>query len=155
MNKAEMADRLAARTGLGKAVAREAVDGVFAIVGEALADGEEVRIAGFGTFGTRSRPARTGRNPRTGEAVSISASTSPTFRAGKTLKDAVKAGPGLLRCNANRPRLGAHQTASMWSPADCYAMTDTPRVARLAPGKAKPAAGLTDGLKPVWMVHRI
>ena len=94
MNKAEMADRLAARTGLSKAVARDGVDGVFAIIGKALADGEEVRIAGFGTFGTRSRPARTGRNPRTGEAVSISASTSPTFKAGKTLKDAVKAGPG-------------------------------------------------------------
>ena len=93
MNKAEMADRLAARTGLGKAVAREAADGVFAIIGEALADGEEVRIAGFGTFGTRSRPARTGRNPRTGEAGSMSASTSPTFKAGKTMKDAVNAVP--------------------------------------------------------------
>ena len=69
MNKAEMADRLAARTGLSKAVAREAVDGVFAAIGDALANGEEVRIVGFGSFGTRSRPARTGRNPRTGEAV--------------------------------------------------------------------------------------
>ena len=66
---------------------------VFAIVGEALADGEEVRLPGFGTFGTSSRPARTGRNPRTGEAVAISASTSPTFKAGKTLKDTVNAGP--------------------------------------------------------------
>ena len=94
MNKAEAADRLAARAGLSKAVAREAVDGLVAVIGEALANGEEVRIAGFGTFGTRSRPARTGRNPRTGEAVSISASTSPTFKAGKTLKDAVNAGPG-------------------------------------------------------------
>ena len=94
MNKAEMADRLAARTGLGKSAAKEAVDGVFAVIGDALANGEEVRIAGFGTFGTRSRPARTGRNPRTGEAVSISASTSPTFKAGKTLKDAVNADPG-------------------------------------------------------------
>ena len=94
MNKAETADRLASRAGLSKAVAREAVDGLFAVIGEALANGEEVRIAGFGTFGTRSRPARTGRNPRTGEAVSISASTSPTFKAGKTLKDAVNAGPG-------------------------------------------------------------
>ncbi len=94
MNKAVMADRLAARTGLSKSVAKEAVDGVFAAIGEALANGEEVRIAGFGTFGIRSRPARTGRNPRTGEAVSISASTLPTFKAGKTLKDAVKAGPG-------------------------------------------------------------
>ena len=94
MNKTEMADRLAARTGLSKAAARDAVDGVFAIIGYALANGEEVRIAGFGTFGTRSRPARTGRNPRTGEAVSISASTSPTFKAGKTLKDAVNVDPG-------------------------------------------------------------
>ena len=94
LNKAEMADRLATRAGLSKAVAREAVDGVFAAIGDALADGDEVRIAGFGSFGTRSRPGRTGRNPRTGEAVSISASTSPTFKAGKTLKDAVKAGPG-------------------------------------------------------------
>ena len=92
MNKAEIADQLAARAGLSKSVAKEALDGVFAVIGEALADGEEVRIAGFGTFGTRSRPARTGRNPRTGEAVSISASTSPTFKAGKTLKNAVNAG---------------------------------------------------------------
>ena len=89
-----MADRLATRTGLGKAAAKEAVDGVFGAIGEALANGEEVRIAGFGTFGTRRRPARTGRNPRTGEAVSISASTAPAFKAGKTLKDAVNAGPG-------------------------------------------------------------
>ena len=94
MNKAEMADRLAARSGVSKSVAKEAVDGVFAAIGEALADGEEVRIAGFGTFGTRNRPARTGRNPRTGEAVSISASRLPTFKAGKTLKDAVNVGSG-------------------------------------------------------------
>ena len=93
MNKAEIADRLAARTGLNKSAAKEAVDGVFGAIGEALANGEDVRIAGFGTFGTRSRPARTGRNPRTGEPVSISASTSPTFKAGKTLKDTVNAGP--------------------------------------------------------------
>ena len=92
MNKAELADRLAARTGLGKSVAKEAVDGVFVAISDALANGEDARIAGFGTFGTRSRPARTGRNPGTGEAVSISASTSPTFKAGKTLKDAVNAG---------------------------------------------------------------
>ena len=97
MNKAEIADRLAARTGLSKGAARDAVDavdGVFATIGEALANGEEVRLPGFATFGTRSRPARNGSNPRTGEAVSISASTSPTFKAGKTLRDAVNAGPG-------------------------------------------------------------
>ncbi len=94
MNKTEMAERLAARTGLSKGAARDAVDDVFAIIGEALADGEDVRLPGFGTFGTRNRPARTGRNPRNGEAASISASTSPTFKAGKTLKDTVNAGPG-------------------------------------------------------------
>ena len=94
MNKTEMAERLAARTGLSKSAARDAVDGVFSVVAEALADGEEVRLPGFGTFDTRSRPARTGRNPRTGEAVAIPASSSPTFKAGKTLKDTVNAGPG-------------------------------------------------------------
>ena len=94
MNKTEMADRLAARTGLGKGAARDAVDGVFVIIGEALADGEDVRLPGLVTFGTRNRPARTGRNSRTGEAVSISACTSPTFKAGKTQKDSVNGGPG-------------------------------------------------------------
>ena len=93
MNKAEMTERLVARTGLGKGAARDAVDGVFAIIGEALSNGEEVRLPGFGTFATRNRPARTGRNPRTGESISILASTLPTFRAGRTLKDAVNAGP--------------------------------------------------------------
>ena len=63
MNKAETADRLAARAGLSKAVARESVDGLFAVIGEALADGEEVRITGFGTFGTRSRPPPCGIQP--------------------------------------------------------------------------------------------
>ena len=63
MNKAEMADRLAARTGMNKVAARDAVDSVFATIGEALANGDEVRISGFGTFGNRNRPARTGRKP--------------------------------------------------------------------------------------------
>ena len=63
MNKAEMVDRLAARTGLSTAAARNTVDGVFATIGEALANGEEAQIAGFGTFAARTRPARTGRNP--------------------------------------------------------------------------------------------
>ena len=56
MNKAEMADRLAARTVLNRAAARDVVDSIFAVIGEALANGEEVRIAGFGTFTARTRP---------------------------------------------------------------------------------------------------
>ena len=62
MNKAEMADRLATRTGLNKVGARDAVDSMFAVIGEDRANGEEVRIAGFGTFTARTRPACTGRN---------------------------------------------------------------------------------------------
>lgn len=92
MNEAEMADRLAARIGLSKSAVKEAVDRVFAAIGDALATGEEVPVAGFGSLGTRSRSAPTGRKPRTGGAVSISGSTSPTLKAGKTLKDAVNAG---------------------------------------------------------------
>lgn len=91
MNKGELTKRLAGRTGISKAAAKDAVDGVFETIREALANGEEARILGFGTFGTRNRPARTARNPRTGESLSISASTAPVFKAGRTLKDAVNA----------------------------------------------------------------
>ena len=77
---------------MSKVAAKDAVDGVFEAICEALANGEEARILGFGTFATRHRPARTGRNPGIGEAVSISASTTPTFEAGKTLKDVVNVG---------------------------------------------------------------
>ncbi len=89
MNKSELAERLADRTGMSKAAAKDAVDGVFDTIGEALANGEEARILGFGTFGTRNRPARTARNPRTGESLSVAASTVPVFKAGNTLKGAV------------------------------------------------------------------
>ena len=92
MNKSELADRLAGRTGISKAAAKDAVEGVFEVIGEALANGEEARILGFGTFGTRNRPARIERNPRTGESVSISASTVSVFKPGKTLKDVVRSG---------------------------------------------------------------
>ncbi|MDE2789169.1 MAG: HU family DNA-binding protein [Paracoccaceae bacterium] len=91
INKAGSAGRLGVRAGQNKAAAKKAVDCVFAVLGEALANGEEVRLAGFEAFGIKRRPAGTGRNPRTGAAVSIS--TSPTFKVGKTLKDAVNAGP--------------------------------------------------------------
>ena len=92
MNKSDIGDRLAGRLGLNKAVARDAVDGVFEAIGEALANGEEVRLAGFGTFAARNRAARTGRNPQTGEVLSIPASKTPSFKAGKALRDAVNDG---------------------------------------------------------------
>ena len=67
-------------------------DVMFEAIGEALARGEGLRIVGFGTFGTRSRPARTGRNPRIKESLEIAASTAPTFKSGKQLRDVVNAG---------------------------------------------------------------
>ena len=92
MNKTDIGDRLADRLGLSKAVAKDAVDGVFEAIGEALSNGEEVRLAGFGTFGAKSRAARTGRNPQTGAVLAIPASKTPSFKAGKALRDAVNDG---------------------------------------------------------------
>ena len=89
MNKSEIVGRVAWRMGLSKARAEHALDTVLAAIGEALAKDEEVRIAGFGRFVTRSRAARTGRNPRSGERVAIPASRMPSFKAGKVLRDLV------------------------------------------------------------------
>ena len=92
MKKADIADQVADRIGMSRSDAGDAVEAVFDVVRDALARGEEVRIVGFGIFGTRTRHARTGRNPRTGESIEIPASTAPTFKAGKPLRDAVNAG---------------------------------------------------------------
>lgn len=93
MNKSELVQDLAADTGLSKADAQRAVDALFnsgGIISRALKRGDKVQITGFGTFETRTRKARTGRNPRTGKEITIAASITPSFRAGKGLKDAVK-----------------------------------------------------------------
>ena len=91
MNKSELSVHLAAETAVTRTTADNVVYALFATIAEALARGEKVSIPGFGTFGTRSRPARQGRNPATGESIAISASTTPTFKAGKTLRDSVNA----------------------------------------------------------------
>jgi DNA-binding protein HU-beta len=89
MNKGELIDAVAASAGLSRADATKAVDGVLDAVTGALAGGGSVSLVGFGTFSVKSRAARMGRNPRTGEAIQISASKVPGFKAGKALKDAV------------------------------------------------------------------
>ena len=86
MNKAE----LSARTSMSKAGADATVSAVFSTIADALASGETARIAGFGTFSTKSRPARQGRNPRTGESMDIAASNTPSFKPDKILRDTVK-----------------------------------------------------------------
>ncbi len=89
MNKNDLISAVADSSGLSRSDATKAVEGVFAAIFAALAKGDEVRLVGFGTFSTAKRKASTGRNPRTGEAMTIKASTQPKFKAGKGLKDAV------------------------------------------------------------------
>ena len=89
MNNAELSARVATRTSMSKVGADAAVNTVFPAIAHALAGCETVTIVGFGTFSTKSRPARPGRNPRTGETIAIAASSAPTFKACKTLREAV------------------------------------------------------------------
>ena len=87
MNKQELIGRIADTAGLSRGDAVKAVEAVFETISSALKAGDEVRLVGFGTFSVTRRKASTGRNPRTGEPMSIKASTQPKFRAGKGLKD--------------------------------------------------------------------
>ncbi|HEX9887824.1 MAG TPA: HU family DNA-binding protein [Longimicrobiales bacterium] len=94
MNKSDLVDALADRTGMTKADASRAVDAMFStddgVIAKALKKGDRVQITGFGTFEAKSRKARTGRNPRTGQTIKIAATKTPSFRAGKGLKDGIK-----------------------------------------------------------------
>ncbi len=89
MNKNELVDAVSERTGLAKSDAARAVEAVLGTITETLRKGEQVALSGFGAFVAKTRAARTGRNPRTGEAIEIPASRAPTFKAGKALKDAI------------------------------------------------------------------
>ena len=89
MNKNELIEAVAERTGLAKSDAARAVEAVLGSVTDALRQGDAVSLAGFGAFVAKVRAARTGRNPRTGEAIAIPASRAPAFKAGKALKDAL------------------------------------------------------------------
>jgi len=90
MNKTELVAAVAAKAELSKKDAEAAVKAVIDSVTEALADGDKVALVGFGTFEVKTRAARTGKNPRTGEAISIPASKVPSFKAGAALKNVVK-----------------------------------------------------------------
>ena len=89
MNKNELISAVAEKSGLSKKDAAAALDSVIAAISEFLAQGEKIQLVGFGTFEVKERAARSGKNPRTGEAVEIPASKAPVFKAGKALKDAV------------------------------------------------------------------
>lgn len=89
MNKQELVNAIATETGLSKKDTEATLNSFVNVVSGALAKKDKVQLVGFGTFETRSRAARTGRNPQTGEELKIKASTVPAFKAGKVLKEKV------------------------------------------------------------------
>ncbi len=89
MNKTELVAAVAENAALSKKDAEKAVSAVIDAITGALAGGDKVQLVGFGTFEVRARGARTGKNPRTGEAIKIAASKVPAFKAGKAFKDIV------------------------------------------------------------------
>ena len=89
MKKSDLSSHVATEASLSNAQASAVVDAVFSAISDALTRDESVAIPGFGTFATKIRGARQGRNPRTGESIAIAASKAPSFKAGKTLRDAV------------------------------------------------------------------
>ncbi|MBR6741938.1 MAG: HU family DNA-binding protein [Clostridia bacterium] len=90
MNKTELIEAVAKKAELTKKDAEKAVNAFTDAIAEALKAGEKIAIVNFGTFEVKTRAARTGRNPKTGETMQIAASKTPAFAAGKGLKDAVK-----------------------------------------------------------------
>lgn len=91
MNKTELVAAVAEQAGLSKKDAEAAVKAFTDVVAEALKAGDKIQLVGFGTFEVSERAAREGRNPRTGETMTIEASKTPKFKAGKALKDQVNA----------------------------------------------------------------
>ena len=89
MNKTELVAAMAEKTELSKKDAEKALKAFTDVVAEELKKGEKVQLVGFGTFEVAEREAREGRNPRTGETMTIAASKSPKFNAGKALKDSL------------------------------------------------------------------
>lgn len=89
MNKTELVAAIAEKTELSKKDAEKALKAFTDVVAEELTKGEKIQLVGFGTFEVAERPARTGRNPKTGEEMQIAASKAPKFKAGKALKDVV------------------------------------------------------------------
>ena len=89
MNKTELVAAAAEQTGMTKKDTEKALNAAFDVIASALSKGEKVQVSGFGIFEVKEREAHMGRNPRTGEAMEIAASRTPTFKASKTLKDAL------------------------------------------------------------------
>jgi len=90
MNKTELVDNIASKAGVSKSKAKAVLDATLETIKRSLGRGEDVTLTGFGTFKVGHRKARTGRNPQTGATIRIPAMKVPRFKAGKTLKEAVR-----------------------------------------------------------------
>lgn len=111
MNKAQLIDRLSSQLGSKKA-ATDAVESVLDHITRAVASGERVALTGFGVFEKVARPARTGRNPRTGETVKIKKTSVPKFKPGQGFKDVVSGAKKLPRVAATAARSAAGSRAA-------------------------------------------
>jgi len=134
VNKAQLIDRLSVQLGSKKA-ATDAVDAVIDTVTRAVASGERVAITGFGVFEKVARPARTGRNPRTGATVKIKKTSVPKFKAGQSFKDVVSGAKKLPKAAA-----AAARTATGTSrPAPAKKSTAKKSTAKKSTAKKAPA----------------
>jgi DNA-binding protein HU-beta len=145
VNKAQLIDRLSSQLGSRKA-ATDAVDAVVDTITRAVASGERVAITGFGVFEKVARPARTGRNPRTGEAVKIKKTTVPKFKAGQGFKDVVSGAKKLPKAAVATARAAAG-TASGSTRATAKKTTTKSAPARKTAAKKAPAAKKTAAKK--------
>ena len=150
MNKAQLIDRLSAQLGSKKA-ATDAVEAVIDTVTRAVASGERVAITGFGVFEKVARPARTGRNPRTGAAVKIKKTSVPKFKPGQSFKDVVSGAKKLPKAAASAARSAtgtaapARKTATKSTAKKTTAKKTTAKktTAKKAPAKKAPAKKAT------------
>jgi DNA-binding protein HU-beta len=147
VNKAQLVDKLSGQLG-GKKAACDAVDAVIDTITRAVASGERVAITGFGVFEKVARPARTGRNPRTGESVKIKKTTVPKFKAGQSFKDVVsgakklpKAAVSAARAATGTSAPAAKKTAKKTTAKKTAAKKTAAKktTARKAPAKKAPA----------------
>jgi DNA-binding protein HU-beta len=147
VNKAQLVDKLSGQLG-GKKAAGDAVDAVIDTITRAVASGERVAITGFGVFEKVARPARTGRNPRTGESVKIKKTTVPKFKAGQSFKDVVSGAKKLPKAavSAARAATGTSAPAAKKTAKKTTAKKTTAKktaakktTARKAPAKKAPA----------------
>jgi DNA-binding protein HU-beta len=144
VNKAQLIDRLSGSLG-GKKSATEAVDAVVDAITRSVAAGEKVAITGFGVFEKVARPARTGRNPRTGETVKIKKTTVPKFKPGQSFKDVVSGAKKLPKA-----AVGAAKSATGRAPAKTTAKKTTAKktTAKKAPAKKTAARKTTTKKAP-------